>query len=550
MSMDTQSTISFYRILHRAIRLPRWSLVLWGACVFVLFSQSTAWAQEQRIALLIGHQFGWKGDPTLKYALQGDLRPMARALRRVGFRINVLQNPSPDKVRRVFAHIKRRLAQRSETTFLFYYTGHADQTYFHLGRKRYNNLRLQEFVDFFRSLGVTRKFAIIDSCYSGQIIRKFGSIQRFQRLARAGSHKGVRAMSSVDLRKLMLPNQGTEEGVRIISSSLDLAWELKRYKASVFTHHLLHGLKGKADLNRDGKITVDELFDFASRRVIHDTGQRPQQWVLLKRGQPYALAPAYQSHLWIGPEVVGHLQVMVANFMWSQTKHTRRPWQLSVVNGVGHVFLKRRKRCFKQQVMLPKGQMTKLPTRWHPIACRKLDQLVSKGTISLPLRTYVRPKKPIEEALQWGFLAGYSHSTPGPFQASHLSLGLLLRAPWWGLSAHYQVAPPDQRDFQFHRIFLQGELGRTYNTRWGDSRWQWFVGGYIHAGTIIQMASSQQAAAPLLGAGLIADVAWWPNQDWGIRFGGVVGPQWTQVTTDSGFSLHWDLKLALVFRIP
>jgi uncharacterized caspase-like protein len=41
----------------------------------------------------------------------------------------------------------------------------------------------------------------------------------------------------------------------------------------VFTYYLIEGLRGKADADKDGLITVDEIFGFVSDAVPRATGQ-------------------------------------------------------------------------------------------------------------------------------------------------------------------------------------------------------------------------------------------------------------------------------------
>jgi uncharacterized caspase-like protein len=41
----------------------------------------------------------------------------------------------------------------------------------------------------------------------------------------------------------------------------------------VFTHYLLKGLNGPADLDADGLITVDEVYSYVSQHVPEATGQ-------------------------------------------------------------------------------------------------------------------------------------------------------------------------------------------------------------------------------------------------------------------------------------
>ncbi len=44
----------------------------------------------------------------------------------------------------------------------------------------------------------------------------------------------------------------------------------------VFTHYLLEGLKGKADglIEKDGIITLNEIFQYTSQRVARETGNK------------------------------------------------------------------------------------------------------------------------------------------------------------------------------------------------------------------------------------------------------------------------------------
>jgi uncharacterized caspase-like protein len=41
----------------------------------------------------------------------------------------------------------------------------------------------------------------------------------------------------------------------------------------VFTYYLLEGLRGGADMDRDGMVTVDEAYRYVSKEVPQATGQ-------------------------------------------------------------------------------------------------------------------------------------------------------------------------------------------------------------------------------------------------------------------------------------
>ncbi|MCK4900129.1 MAG: tetratricopeptide repeat protein, partial [Anaerolineales bacterium] len=56
---------------------------------------------------------------------------------------------------------------------------------------------------------------------------------------------------------------------------------------SVFTHHLIQGLKtGQADTDGDGRITVDELYDYVYEQVVQQTPkQTPGKWSYKEQGE-------------------------------------------------------------------------------------------------------------------------------------------------------------------------------------------------------------------------------------------------------------------------
>lgn len=69
-------------------------------------------------------------------------------------------------------------------------------------------------------------------------------------------------------------------GRAIITSSKDkqLSWEMPRFKNSIFTHHLIEGLKGKADADHDGVVNLAEAYQYAYSMTKEVTGgrQHPQ----------------------------------------------------------------------------------------------------------------------------------------------------------------------------------------------------------------------------------------------------------------------------------
>jgi uncharacterized caspase-like protein len=86
--------------------------------------------------------------------------------------------------------------------------------------------------------------------------------------------------------------QGLGRGRVVLTAtdSTQYAWEGDRVigeaENSLFTHYLIDGLRtGAADHDRDGLVTVDELYDFVYDRVLNDTpAQTPGKWAFGQQG--------------------------------------------------------------------------------------------------------------------------------------------------------------------------------------------------------------------------------------------------------------------------
>jgi hypothetical protein len=73
------------------------------------------------------------------------------------------------------------------------------------------------------------------------------------------------------------------------TDATQFAWEgdkaIGNTQKSVFTHFLIEGLKGKADRDSDGRISVDELYDCAYEQVVRRTPkQTPGKWSYRQQG--------------------------------------------------------------------------------------------------------------------------------------------------------------------------------------------------------------------------------------------------------------------------
>ena len=121
---------------------------------------------------------------------------------------------------------------------------------------------------------------VLDCCYSGAFPKGF--------LARAPRR--------VDIKERF---DGRGRAVLTASSALEYSFEGDRMTGkgirSVFTHALVEGLEtGLADLDHDGLVSVDELYDYVFDRVRAETpNQTPGKWMTDVQGKLY-LAKARQ----------------------------------------------------------------------------------------------------------------------------------------------------------------------------------------------------------------------------------------------------------------
>src|SRR5690606_5434129 len=146
-----------------------------------------------------------------------------------------------------------------------YYSGHSDEEGLLLGEERFGYDELRAALE---SLPADVRVAILDSCASGALTRRKGGVRRPPFLVDAASHVQGHAF--------------------LTSSSADeAAQESDRIGASFFTHFLLSGLRGAADTSRDGKVTLNEAYQFAFAETLARTS----------RTSAGAQHPAYEMQL-------------------------------------------------------------------------------------------------------------------------------------------------------------------------------------------------------------------------------------------------------------
>ena len=241
----------------------------WGvmAVSLVLAAGPVEAAPVQRFMLVIGANSAGADRPKLQYAVS-DAERFARVLVELGgvTRANeiVLRQPTLQELMAALDQLHARVSdarrasiQPGRTEVLVYYSGHADEQGLLIGDDRYSYRALRTRLD---QIPADVRIAVLDACASGA----------FTRIKSGKTRPAFLVDESADMR-----------GHAFLTSSAatETAQESDRIRASFFTHYLVSGFRGAADLSGDGKVTLNEAYQFAFQETLGrtvDTKSGPQ----------------------------------------------------------------------------------------------------------------------------------------------------------------------------------------------------------------------------------------------------------------------------------
>jgi hypothetical protein len=210
----------------------------------------------RRFALLVGANDGGDDRVTLRYAVD-DARAVQKVLEEMGGILpddsRFLTEPSREaffkEIKTLAEDVKQAKENFRRVEVIFYYSGHSDEESLFLGKDR---VSYEEFKELITSLGADVRIGILDSCASGALTLPKGVIKKPPFLMdTAYDMKGYAFITS--------------------SSATEAAQESSRLKRSFFTHNLISGMRGAADRNQDGRITLHEAYQFAFDGTLSQT---------------------------------------------------------------------------------------------------------------------------------------------------------------------------------------------------------------------------------------------------------------------------------------
>lgn len=220
----------------------------------------SAASAETRFAILVGHNVGDMHEVPLKWA-ETDATRMLSVLTQLGNvredRAQLLLAPTKRDLERALLRMEGRLAEANDrgehTVLFFYFSGHADREELHLATDK---IKIDEIETMLEKGPAKTVVSIVDACQN-------------DRTPRSATKGAVRAPS------FSWPSEGntSPDGmVRIRSASAgEVAQESDDLQGSLFTHHLLSGMRGSADLDRDGTVTLSEVYRYGYSRTLADS---------------------------------------------------------------------------------------------------------------------------------------------------------------------------------------------------------------------------------------------------------------------------------------
>jgi uncharacterized caspase-like protein len=211
-------------------------------------------------AIVVGSNAAGPGQSELRYA-EDDARRMGQLLVELGGyqaqHVDVVVRPTPDQLRARINLLADKLnadlvAGRPSRVF-FYYSGHARASALDLGK---DELLLAELRQRLFQLPSKLTVVVLDACQSGAFSRVKG--------AQPTADFSFNSRQQLD---------ATGVAVLASSSGSELSQESEQLRSSYFTHHLLVGLRGAGDANRDGLVTIDEAYRYAYHQTLLATAE-------------------------------------------------------------------------------------------------------------------------------------------------------------------------------------------------------------------------------------------------------------------------------------
>ncbi|MEM1025794.1 MAG: caspase family protein [Myxococcota bacterium] len=384
----------------------------------------------RRFAVIAAANDGGEGRTPLAHAVR-DAEVVSRVLQELGGVLpedaRLLAQPSPselvDALRGLSADIQKARGEGRRAELVLYYSGHSDARGLLLAHRR---LAYADLKDALSQTPADVRIAILDSCASGAITRLKGGKRR-------------------PPFTLDASNQVRGTAILTSSSETEAAQESDAIGGSFFTHYLVSGLRGAGDLSQDGRVTLNEAYNFAFHETLARTentmggAQHPAYDIQLVGSGDVVMTDlrSTSAGLRVGAEASGRIFIRDAQgrLAVELRKLPGRPVVLGLEPGNYSVTVEAPAATRRGLVVLEEGAPTELELSQLALVESELTTLRGDGPVqpeervTLPIDIGLVPPLNVNgfqrdtlNYVSFGFLAGYGHDLHG--------LGLSIGAHW------------------------------------------------------------------------------------------------------------------------
>lgn len=240
------------KLQDRRTQVPS-GLIVIATILCLLFPSA---ASAERYALVVGNNRGGPDEETLQHA-ESDARRMQATFTDVSRvrpeNLILVEGGNASELRRAFELLAYRIRRDTgDTLFFFFFSGHADGSGLHLGDDRIDFKDLRKLLI---DVPADARVAVLDACQAGILTRTKGGAQ--------GQPFAVGE------------RQEAANGLAILASTTDreFAQESDTLRGSFFTHHFEAALRGLADRNKNGQVSLSEAFDYAATQTLTSTSR-------------------------------------------------------------------------------------------------------------------------------------------------------------------------------------------------------------------------------------------------------------------------------------
>lgn len=211
--------------------------------------------------------------------------------------LTTLEETSKEKIRDAFKEVSKTV--KPNDLFVFYDASHGvidivdDKEQYYLitsnvlllssRRIGKDALSQTELIRLVGSIPAQKKLIILDTCHSGKASKELT-------IALLQQTRGLTESTAIKLLQRAI-------GSTVFSASSDTQQALEGYKGhGLFTYHIVEGLKGKADMNKDGFIKIAELSDYVEENVVILSEKifKRQQTPVIQTGANFPIGAKFQ----------------------------------------------------------------------------------------------------------------------------------------------------------------------------------------------------------------------------------------------------------------